>query len=203
VRAAGSSAAAANRLHCFGDNSASNNALASPTGTATQYSSSNAPDQPGALSLGGGRFPVQVAVRYRHACALDQLGGVHCWGFCSGTGACGSGGAASNISLVVTVGESSAIAATALFVGFDHTAVVNANGSLVGWGTNSNGELALGHNRIVDVPYPAGLVSLPSGKAAAAVCFGTAFACVLTTAGDVTCAGQSSFGQLGLGNTQR
>ncbi|KAK3265672.1 hypothetical protein CYMTET_25664 [Cymbomonas tetramitiformis] len=91
----------------------------------------------------------------------------------------------------------------ALSTGYSHTCVVLESGEVRCWGLNFDGQLGVGHTRIVggdpgDMPP---LDVTVNGSAVQVSC-GKAHTCVLLEEGEVRCWGNNEFGQLGYGHTR-
>ena len=137
---------------------------------------------------------VQLAAGASHSMALTAEGKVFVWG--SNTeGQLGLGGESeetvhcpTQLSLEVTVSEISC--------GYYHSALVTTQGHLLTFGEEEGGKLGLGEEgEETDTPQE---VTIP-GTVSSARC-GASHTLVLTTEGKVFSFGQSSHGQLGLGN---
>jgi hypothetical protein len=117
-----------------------------------------------------------------HACALRASGAVACWGT-NGLGQLGNGttGAAQNRPVSVT-GLSDAISIS--ISKFGHSCALRASGTVLCWGSNSNGELS--NSAVTDT---------------VAISAGYAHSCALKTMGTVVCWGDNSWGQLGNGTS--
>ncbi len=96
----------------------------------------------------------QIALGDRHACGLDQTGGVRCWGY-NNRGQLGNGTLSGSTSSVVVPGLTGV---TSIAAGNSHTCAIDADHTLWCWGENRNGELGTGTNWIssfTNVPLPA------------------------------------------------
>jgi alpha-tubulin suppressor-like RCC1 family protein len=76
-----------------------------------------------------------------------------------------------------------------------HACAIVANGALVCWGNNWNGEVGSGPPvDVVSTPLP---VTIPNNEAIVSVAVGRFFTCAASAAGSVYCWGSNSHGQLG------
>jgi alpha-tubulin suppressor-like RCC1 family protein len=136
-----------------------------------------------------------VTAAWGHTCALTGAGGVKCWGY-NGSGGLGDGTIAHRLSPVDVVGLSSGVAAVA--ASEKHTCVVTTAGGVKCWGHNFDGQLGDGTSG-TDRSSPVDVVGLSSGVAALAA--GESHTCAVTSAGDIQCWGQNSYGQVGDGTS--
>jgi alpha-tubulin suppressor-like RCC1 family protein len=135
---------------------------------------------------------VSVSVVESHTCALNNAGGVKCWGYNS-YGELGDGMTYYRSSPVDVVGLTSGVAAVS--AGDKHTCAVTTQGGVKCWGFNIFGQLGDGTTTNRDTPVD--VVGLSSGVAA--VFAGTQRTCALTTAGGVKCWGTNRHGGVGDG----
>jgi cysteine-rich repeat protein len=93
--------------------------------------------------------------------------------------------------------------------GDGHTCALCRGGYVRCWGENTNGELGLGHQTVMNNRHPfqattssgaPGMVSF-GGTAAIDIDAGYGFTCAILNGGSVRCWGKNDVGQLGLGNT--
>jgi alpha-tubulin suppressor-like RCC1 family protein len=121
----------------------------------------NVPVQVSAL----GNEVAEVAAGTNHTCARKKDGSVWCWGLASagqlGTGttasaSCGFTGEPCEPSPVQVPGVSAAVSIDA---GGNHSCAVEADGSVLCWGENSDGQVGDGTN-VSPVPAPTGVVGL-------------------------------------------
>ncbi|MBP6628908.1 MAG: hypothetical protein KA297_05720 [Kofleriaceae bacterium] len=128
----------------------------------------------------------------QHTCALDQAGGVWCWGR-NDAGQCGTG-AVTTVAAPTRVGPDVIPAATAISVGATHTCALDGAGQIWCWGDNSSEQLGPGPG-----PGPAAApVQVAVPFAATAVAAGYGATCAISPGGGVWCWGYNEDGQLGL-----
>jgi alpha-tubulin suppressor-like RCC1 family protein len=139
-----------------------------------------------------------LTVGAHHACIVNQIGGVQCWGS-DARGQLGDGGmltrssvddGAASTPLAVTVAGLSGVRAVA--AGGDFSCALIDTGQVRCWGGNDHGQL--GNGTTVDSAQP---VTVKGVSDATAVVAGGDFACALTAAGHVLCWGNNVSGQLG------
>jgi cysteine-rich repeat protein len=147
---------------------------------------------------------VQLTAGLTHTCALLNEGNVRCWGDNS-SGQLGLGVGDDlrdkhpyQIGLVQLGSPAIAIAA-----GAKHTCAMMVDASVRCWGSNSEGQLGLGHtNNIGDDETPNSSAAMVQLEATAvAIAAGGNVTCAILSDGTLRCWGQNDFGQLGLGNT--
>jgi alpha-tubulin suppressor-like RCC1 family protein len=151
-----------------------------------------------AVALAGGDF---------HACALLADGGARCWGE-NGVRQLGNDFTNQKLpSAVLNLSNAVAIAG-----GFLHTCALVANGGARCWGDNSVGQLG---NPTTSLTPPTVVQTLTSVKVrtggttfvlvgltrAVNITAGRRHSCALIANGGVSCWGENTFGQLGLGST--
>lgn len=176
------------RVSCWGQNSAGQLGV----GVAGDRST---PSDPIALQ-GSGRAKA-ISAGGSHTCALHTDGTIACWG-ANVYGQLGDGGTTNQFAthdVVWMPGGSTAVAVTA---GLDHTCALKADGAMVCWGRNGDGQL--GDNTTSD-RTSAVTVSVPPGTRAVAIDAGGFHTCALFGAGTVTCWGYNQWGQLGVDPT--
>lgn len=133
-----------------------------------------------------------ISVGEAHTCAVDNSGGVKCWGDNS-YGQLGDGTTTDHVTPVEVNGLSSGV--SSISAGYYHTCALTVSGGVKCWGLNYYGELGDGTttNRIT----PTDVVGLSNGMSS--VSSGDVHTCALTTLGGVMCWGNNSVGQLGDG----
>ncbi|HUB10076.1 MAG TPA: RCC1 repeat-containing protein [Myxococcales bacterium] len=132
---------------------------------------------------------VSSACGVAHTCAVANGGAVYCWGY-NGVGELGTNDTnSSSIPVQVTGLLSGGVAVTA---GDFHSCALETGGSVLCWGSNSNGQL--GDGTLVERNAPVTVAKLAPAVAIAA---GSAHSCALTTAGTVYCWGKNDHDQLG------
>jgi len=140
---------------------------------------------------------VSVAAAQHHSCAVDEDGGLYCWGM-SDFGELG-GGVVDDVSVVATparVGSDSDWAAVA--AGWFHSCATKRDGRLHCWGRAIEGQLGQGGGD--PVPQP-NLVMPELGWKPPVL--GGFHSCALTGDGALYCWGQNNQGQLGLSGVDR
>lgn len=171
-------------------------------GARANYFSSGAVDQSGALA---GKTLVQVVRGLAHTLALDSDGVVYSWGG-NAEGQLGDGSARlSLVPLRVGGGFSHALSGrfvVALSAGAFHSLALCADGSVVAWGRNTEGQLGDGSNAAQALPV---LINGPSashalaGKQVVALSAGHDHSLALCADGSVAAWGGGSHHQLGDG----
>ena len=156
-----------------------------------------------------------------HSCALLDDGGVKCWGQNNrlgsasggdGTGARGDGylEMGTNIPIVYGFGPNSDNTnwnATSISVGSAHSCSIvnnNSNDQLMCWGENQFGQLGMGSTETIgDTAGENMSVDLPQrgGIGIAQVSAGYSHTCILWNDGNISCWGDNTYGQLGIGST--
>ncbi len=137
---------------------------------------------------------VAITAGDRHGCALDQGGGVQCWGY-NQYGQLGNATTTNSSVPVAVSGLASGVAGISL--GAQHGCALSSGGGVQCWGLNSNGQLGNDATPISNVPVA--VAGLASGVAAIAV--GGFHSCALSLAGGVQCWGFNESGQLGNAST--
>src|SRR5690606_22521634 len=79
-----------------------------------------------------------------------------------------------------------------LSVGWNAACGVTADGNLVCWGANNNGELGKGVPSVYEAPFE------PEIEHVVSVAMGANHTCALFDSGDVRCWGNNQFGQMGM-----
>ncbi len=133
-----------------------------------------------AVSVGGG-----------FACALNNVGGMKCWGY-NGNGQLGDGTTTQRLTPVNVSGLTAGVGAISVSSGSNHTCAL-MGGGVTCWGYNGYGQLGNGAN--VNQATPVSVSGLTSGVSAIAA--GGNHNCALTAGGGVKCWGYNGYGQLG------
>ena len=136
----------------------------------------------------------QVSLGVYDTCALNEQGGVSCWGY-GGWGLLGDGTGNSSSEPVTVAGLTSGVAAVAS--GQHHHCALLTTGALKCWGYGDNGQLGTGGTGQFMSPVDA--VAL-TDKVIEIVA-GHQHTCALTVSGGVKCWGWNGYGQLGDGST--
>jgi alpha-tubulin suppressor-like RCC1 family protein len=131
---------------------------------------------------------VTVAAGGDHTCALDEQGGVWCWGN-NWAGQLGDGTTDRRESATQVVGLASGV--KALAAGENFTCALTEAGGVKCWGRNAEGEL--GNGLTEDLSIPADVVGLESGVVALAT--GASHACAVSESGSVLCWGSNIWGR--------
>ncbi|HMI83236.1 MAG TPA: hypothetical protein VK550_04030 [Polyangiaceae bacterium] len=134
-----------------------------------------------------------------HTCALLNVQSVRCWGG-NESGQLGDGLYANRLlpptsDIVNLPGGVAAVSAGTL-----HSCVILKSGGVRCWGESSNGALGIGDNTSVDLTTPP-TADIQNLSIAEAIAAGRLHTCALLLGGGVRCWGNSSFGQLGDGQT--
>ncbi|CAE7706913.1 HERC1 [Symbiodinium microadriaticum] len=164
------------------------------------------------VDLGAGRSVRQVSLGYLFGCALLDDDSLKCWGDNSvgqlgrgDTSAVGdSAGQMGDHLPAIDLGTGRAVHQVA--VGHSFVCAVLDDASLKCWGSNSNGQLGLGHaNNMGDGGSEMGdhlpTVDLGTGRTVIHVTAGYYHACAVLDNSAVKCWGLNDEGQLGLGHT--
>lgn len=133
-----------------------------------------------------------------HTCAIDDGGGVQCWG-ANSSGQLGDGSLDDHAAPARVLHLDSgviAIAATAS----DYSCAVRSNGEVLCWGSNEAGKL--GDGTTLDRQIPTQVVGFGPGSGVKSVTLGGRHTCALKSNGAVYCWGNNEFGQLGTGTTE-
>jgi len=147
---------------------------------------------------------VQLSARYRHTCAVTNIGQVYCWGQSSS----GKLGQLYPESLGDAAGEMPPPAipglgpVTKVSTGEHHTCVLEMNGNVRCWGDAGYGQL--GYGNTTDQGDTAGEMPTPFvniGGTAVDLVSGYRHNCVLLDSNEVRCWGYNWNGMLGLGHT--
>ena len=145
---------------------------------------------------------VDVSLGFAHTCAVHATGEVSCWGR-NDDGQLGNGtdGAENNSdSPVKVLGITDAVSISAGYNSL--TCVLHASGDVSCWGSNVYGELGSntdGGGTRSAADHSSVPVKISGITDATAVSAGNHHACVLDEAGDISCWGSNSLGELGTG----
>lgn len=128
-----------------------------------------------------------------HTCAIDNGGGVQCWGYNS-SGQLGDGLFADRAlpARVISL-DSGVVAVVATSV--ERSCALRSNGEVVCWGRNFPG------TPIGGAALPSPVAGLAPGSGATAIALGTDHACALKSDGALLCWGSNQYGQIGKGTT--
>jgi len=146
--------------------------------------------------LPDGRVFHQICTGGLHACAVDDLGGVWCWGN-NEHGQLGIGTSAINTSQPTPVINLDGATITEVACGGLHTCALDATGALWCWGENQEGQL--GDGTLTWRKSPVATIP-PGGAIFVAVFLGDIHSCALDSTGRLWCWGNNGSGQLGNGN---
>ncbi len=135
---------------------------------------------------------IDLAVGRLHSCALVEDGTVRCWGY-SDRGQLGNGAPLDDAAFRVPVEVEGLAGVTAISSRFDHTCAL-ADGGVLCWGANGNGQL--GDGTTADSALPVAVAGLTG---IVAIDAGVDHTCAIDEAGDVHCWGKNDYGQLGDG----
>lgn len=151
----------------------------------------------------------QIVAGNAHTCALLKTGLVYCWGAnASGqlglhhVNPMGDGELVYQGGYVQLAGTAKRLAA-----GGDHTCAIMGTGNAICWGSNSSGQLGLGHTDPVgdnEYPYEGGNVQImPAGQSLTVkdLALGSRHTCALLSDETVKCWGRNNEGQLGYANS--
>ena len=138
---------------------------------------------------------VSVSSGEAHACALNESGGLRCWGL-NGGGRLGIDGIEqSDIPIDVEGLTSGVIQVSAPSL---HTCALMETGGVKCWGSNFDGEV--GDGTTINRYTPVDVINLSSNVTAISI--GWRYSCALTTSGGIKCWGLNSTGQLGDGSVK-
>jgi alpha-tubulin suppressor-like RCC1 family protein len=151
---------------------------------------------PVAVSLPAGTTVTAVSGGAQHSLALTSTGSVLAWGDNVG-GELGNGTTASSPT-PVAVSLPAGTTVTAISAGDFYSLALTSTGSVLAWGSNSNGQLGNATTANSSTPVP---VSLPNGTTVTAISAGGASSLALTSTGSVLAWGSNSNGQLGNATT--
>lgn len=133
---------------------------------------------------------LMLAANGSHSCALQNTGGVVCWGNNS-TGQLGDGGVSERRVPVAVTGLAEVV--KAITTGGGHSCALLQSGSVQCWGRNGNGQLGNGAN--VNQSTPVAVTGLAG--AVTALTAGANHTCALLQSGAVQCWGDNTNGQVG------
>lgn len=177
------------------------------TGGAVQCWGDNEHGQLGNNSTGSSPTPITVSglagaaiaitAGGHHTCALFANGAIQCWGFNS-RGQIGNGTTTDQLIPVTITGVSGPIAV--IKAGNRHTCVLNRNGGIECWGVNHEGQLGIGTNFPISRTIPGPVPALTSGITK--IDTGIGYTCVIPSNATLTCWGENSQAELGIGSTE-
>ncbi len=147
---------------------------------------------------------ISVAAGDFHSCALDTIGGVHCWGHNTSGQLRNASTTDCYIPSPVVNGTGQPISGiTTITSGGGHTCAVQGNGSTFCWGNNLGGQL--GDNSTQDSPVPVQVVGWDGQplNRLTSITAGAYHSCAVQSTGHVSCWGNSAHGRLGNGSTPR
>ena len=133
---------------------------------------------------------IGLALGIDHTCALLQTGQVRCWGD-NTFGQLGTGNNTAQIRATTATNVSNLTDAIAITGGVFHTCALRANGNVVCWGLNDEGQLGNGTTGNSNVPVAVNLTQLVDISA------GYGHTCALRADGTLRCWGRNAEGQLG------
>jgi alpha-tubulin suppressor-like RCC1 family protein len=155
-----------------------------------------------------GMKPIQMSIGSEHACAVDDLGNVKCWGSYQFARLGHGSGGANLVGLEPkTMGTNLPVTdlgpgwkAEKVVAGYAHSCAMNSEGVKC-WGDADNGAVGAGAGYIGDNDAEMGnnrpLVSLGVGVKPLDIVSGYFHVCIITEGGDVKCWGGNTHGQLG------
>jgi cysteine-rich repeat protein len=153
-------------------------------------------DQPLPIAVGG--VPVSAAIEAGddHACVIDLLGAVWCWGD-NDFRQLGRGDDTTDSPDATAVALPGGLSALDLGLGQDHSCAVLSDGTVACWGDDDNGQLGdgtsgLGSGAAALVPGLAAIVDVEAGEDTN---------CAIDDLGQLFCWGDGIDGQLGVGST--
>ena len=185
-------------VNCWGSNS--NGQL----GDGTTTSSSTPLAVKGVGGVGELSGVMAISAGYQHTCALLTSGAVNCWGS-NANGQLGDGTTSDRLTPVVVKsigGTADLSSVAALSVGYQHSCALLTGGTVICWGSNSNGQLGDGTTTSSPTPLAVkGVGGTGELSNVTALSAGYQHACVLLTGATVKCWGSNAAGQLGDGTT--
>lgn len=139
----------------------------------------------------------ELALGFTSTCARSVTGAVRCFGTARG-GQLGNGNLSDETDVVDVANAPLTVAsgATALFGQGPSYAVATGSGTVLTWGTNTDGRLGIGTNSNVFQP-----VELVSALPLTQVRSRSSHRCVIAEGGRLYCMGNGEFGRLGYGDT--
>lgn len=138
----------------------------------------------------------QVAMGYNHACAITQTGTVSCWGD-NNNGQLGDGTQTSRLQATPVVGLAAKV--TQLALSYQSSCALLENGNIQCWGSNSQGELAIGAATVRSISPQT--VTLGANLKAKRLVAGKHHLCAISQNDSLFCWGANDAGQLGLNDT--
>jgi len=152
------------------------------------------------LIMDGTDSPISISAAWGHTCAVKADGSAWCWGY-NPAGELGDGTTTSRHVPTAVSGLDSGVAR--ISAGGFHTCAVKSDGSVLCWGSNSEGQLGVGTT--TDHLVPTAVSGLGSGVSA--ISSGIDFyedhdhTCARKTSGFIWCWGYNGDGRLGDGTT--
>lgn len=140
--------------------------------------------------IGLGDSMIAIGIGGRHTCALTAGGGIKCWGR-NEYGQLGDGTISNRNTPVDVIDLSDSMIAIAGNVG--HSCAVSANGVIMCWGNNRDGQLGDGTDLHRHIPVD----DIDFGSDATAITAGGSHTCALTAEGGAKCWGDNEAGQVG------
>jgi len=137
-----------------------------------------------------------IAPGEHHTCAIDEDGKAWCWGDVL-HGVLGNGSDTGSLTPVAVTGLVEPV--QAMDSARHSTCALDGNSRVWCWGRNDTG--ALGNGNQAHSAVPVEVLGQPSKSKAVAQ--GDDHACLLSTTGEVYCWGSNSYGELGIGTTQK
>ncbi|MEA9357348.1 hypothetical protein SHI21_14070 [Bacteriovorax sp. PP10] len=165
----------------------------------------------GNINLGTGRTALSIVIGDEHACAILDNSSVKCWGSNSsgqlglGTSVAKVGNAAGDMTGLATVNLGSR-KAKQLALGTLHTCVLTEIGTVLCWGSNSNGQLGVGNTTskgtaAADMGTNLVAVDFGAGRFATQISAGLQHTCAVLDDSSVKCWGNGIYGSLGQNGT--
>ena len=133
-----------------------------------------------------------------HTCAIDAGEGLRCWGD-NRSGQLGDGSIKPRTLPVRVKNLESGVIAVAA-TSSSRTCALRANGEVLCWGDNSDGQL--GDGTTMSRRVPTRVEGLGPGSGVTAIALGGGHACALKSSGAVLCWGSDEFGQIGDGSSR-